>query len=237
MLVQAQSIETLSPGILSVISRNPAQSAEAVNLIYVRNNDPGIKRIKKGKGFSYFYNNRKVTNREDLQRIRKLVIPPAWKNVWICTSENGHLQATGFDLRERKQYRYHSLWNSLRNHTKFFRLYDFGKSLPAMRKQIKKDLSLPGMPLRKVLALTLELMERTNIRVGNDQYEKLYGSYGLTTLKDKHVKCSGDSVKFSFKGKKGIYHSIDLKDKRLAKLVKQCRDIPGRELFQYIDEH
>jgi len=164
-----------------------------------------------------------------------LVIPPAWENVWICHLENGHLQATGVDVKNRKQYKYHSLWNALRNQTKFYRLYEFGKVLPSIRKQLEKDLSLPGLPVEKVLALVVSLMEQTSIRVGNSAYEKLYGSFGLTTLKDKHVNVSAGNIQFVFKGKKGISHNISISNKRLAKLVKQCRDIPGKELFQYYD--
>lgn len=170
-------------------------------------------------------------------RIKHLVIPPAWQNVWICRLENGHLQATGFDTKNRKQYKYHPDWNKLRNQTKFYRLHDFGKVLPLIRLQIEKDLSLPGLPVEKVLAAVVGLMERTNIRVGNNFYEKLYGSFGLTTLKDKHVTIEGSKIKFSFKGKKGVMHDVTLKNKKLSNIVKKCRDIPGKELFQYYDEN
>src|SRR4029079_13773602 len=142
-----------------------------------------------------------------------------------------------FDIKNRKQYRYHPDWNKLRNHTKFYRLYDFGKVLPSVRLQLEKDLALPGLPLEKVLATVVSLMERTNIRVGNCFYEKLYGSFGLTTFKDKHVTINGNKIKFSFKGKKGVCHDISLKSKRLANIVQKCKDIPGKELFQYIDEN
>lgn len=169
-------------------------------------------------------------------RIKKLVIPPAWENVWICSNPNGHLQVTGIDVRGRKQYKYHPAWNTFRNHTKFYRLYEFGCCLPNMRLKLEKDLSLPGLPLQKVLATVVSLMERTNIRIGNCAYEKIYGSYGLTTMKDKHVKINGTKLKFSFKGKKGVYHDINIKAKRLASIVKKCQDIPGKELFQYYDE-
>ncbi|HEY1038443.1 MAG TPA: DNA topoisomerase IB [Bacteroidia bacterium] len=217
------------------ILKSPEKSAEAVNLIYVKDAEEGIKRIKKGKGFSYLVKNEKLKSKQVLERIKKLVIPPAWKNVWICMLDNGHLQATGLDIKERKQYRYHPLWNVLRNQTKFYRLYAFGEVLPKIRLQLERDLSLPGLPREKVLALVVSLMERTNIRVGNDLYEKLYGSYGLTTLKDKHVKFSGNRIQFTFKGKKGIQHSISVTNKRFAALVKKCRDIPGKELFQYMN--
>jgi len=165
-----------------------------------------------------------------------LVIPPAWENVWICLSPNGHLQATGLDAKRRKQYRYHSAWNEFRNRSKFYQLLAFGNKLPTIREQLKKDLSKPGLPLEKVLAAVVTILQETSIRVGNNMYERLYGSFGLTTLKDKHVKINGSTLKFCFKGKKGIYHEIDLKSKRLARIVKQCRDIPGSELFQYYEQ-
>lgn len=164
------------------------------------------------------------------------MLPPAWENVWICRLQNGHLQATGQDGKKRKQYRYHPFWNSLRNQAKFFRLLDFGKTLPAIRLQLEQDLSLPGLSQDKVLAAVVMLMERTNIRVGNNIYEKLYGSFGLTTLKDKHVNIKGASLRFSFKGKKGVQHDISMKNKKLAQIVQRCKDIPGKELFQYYDE-
>jgi len=213
------------------------KTAAAVNLVYVSDTQPGIHRIKRNNVFDYILNNRKVRDRELLNRIKSLVIPPAWTQVWICSLPNGHLQVTGFDIKNRKQYRYHPLWNALRNQTKFFRLYDFGVALPAIRLQIEKHLSLPGLPLEKVLAAVVSLMERTNIRIGNNMYEKLYGSYGLTTLKDKHVKINGSSMQFVFKGKKGIEHKINLTSRRLSKIIQQCRDIPGKELFQYYDDN
>lgn len=237
MLTMHEDITHLSQKEMSLIVKDAVKTAEAVNLIYVRDIEPGINRIKRGDKFHYLLKNKKVNNKEELDRIKRLVIPPAWENVWICVKENGHLQATGLDIKKRKQYRYHPLWNSLRNQTKFYRLHEFGTVLPQIRMQLEKDLALPGLPLQKILALIVSLMEQTNIRIGNDQYEKLYGSYGLTTLKDKHVKFSGSNVQFTFKGKKGIHHSININNKRLAALVKQCRDIPGKELFQYFDEN
>jgi DNA topoisomerase-1 len=217
------------------LDHNYEDAAAAVDLIYIKDNTAGITRVKKGAGFIYLYNNKKVTDSKTLERIKKLVLPPAWKSVWICYSPNGHLQATGIDALNRKQYKYHSLWNSLRNITKFHRLYEFGKALPQLRAQIEKDIAKKELSEEKVLATVISLMERTYIRVGNSGYEKLYGSYGLTTLKDKHVDISGPEINFSFKGKKGIYHKITLKNKKLARIIKECRDIPGNELFQYYD--
>lgn len=221
---------------LLTIAGDIKKCAKAVNLIYVSDAQPGIKRIKKGKGFLYLYEGKKLSDKEELERIRKIVIPPAWKNVWICSINNGHIQATGFDARNRKQYRYHPLWNELRNHTKFSRLVTFGEKLPQLRLQIEKDLSLKTLCEEKVLATVISLMERTYIRIGNSEYERLYGSYGLTTLKDQHVKIQGNSIQFAFKGKKGIFQKITLLNKKLARIVKQCREIPGKELFQYYDE-
>ena len=221
---------------LADIVKDAVKSAEAAHLLYINDGEPGIQRIKKGEEFAYLLNDKPVKDKAHLQRIKSLVLPPAWTNVWICVHDKGHLQATGTDLKNRKQYRYHPLWNTLRNQTKFYRLHDFGKALPTMRLHLEKDIAKPGMPVEKVLATVVSLMERTNIRVGNNFYEKLYGSFGLTTLKDKHVKISGTELRFTFKGKKGVKHDISIKSKRIARIVKECRDIPGKELFQYLDE-
>jgi len=222
---------------LKGLLQNTEKSAEIIKLVYVSDKDPGIARSRRGRTFIYTKNGRKITDKSDLLRIRKLVLPPAWENVWICTLSNGHLQATGYDVKKRKQYKYHSLWSEFRNQTKFYQLLEFGKKLPTIREKLAKDLSRQGLPLEKVLAASVLIMQETNIRVGNGTYEKLYGSFGLTTLKDKHVKINGNSVKFCFKGKKGIYHEVDLKSAKLARIVKQCRDIPGKELFQYYNEN
>jgi len=217
------------------VDKHYEEAAIAANLLYVKDSQPGITRVKKGKGFAYYYQDKAVKTKKELDRIRKLVLPPAWMNVWICAVENGHIQATGFDMRNRKQYRYHELWNKLRNETKYHRLYEFGKVLPSLRLRVEKDLAIKELTQQKVLATIVSLMERTYIRIGSNEYEKTNGSYGLTTLKDKHVAIAGDKIQFSFKGKKGVEHNISLKNKRLARMVKQCRDIPGKELFQYYD--
>ncbi|MES2647192.1 MAG: DNA topoisomerase IB [Bacteroidota bacterium] len=219
------------------IDRDYANAAKAVNLVYVSDVQPGIQRIKKGKGFAYIFNNKVINDKDLIQRISKLVIPPAWNNVWICPLENGHIQVTGFDIKNRKQYRYHNLWNTLRNETKFHRLYEFGQVLPTLRLQLEKDISGKELDETKVIALVVSLMERTYIRIGNSGYEKQNGSYGLTTLKDKHVKVEGEKLHFSFVGKKGVSQEVSLKNKKLARMVKQCRDIPGKELFQYFDDN
>lgn len=217
------------------ISKDYTKAAEVADLLYVNDKEAGISRKKKGESFKYFLKGKELTNEKELERIKKLAIPPAWTNVWICANKNGHIQATGYDARNRKQYRYHPNWNALRNDTKFHHLYEFGKLLPSLRLKLEEDFSKKELCEEKVIAAVISIMERTYIRIGNNDYEKLYGSYGLTTLKDKHVKIEGDKIVFSFKGKKGIYHDIDLKNKRLAKVVKACRDIPGKELFQYFD--
>jgi DNA topoisomerase-1 len=219
------------------IDKNYEAAASIAKLIYVNDKDAGITRVKKGKGFAYFYKEDCIDDQKELERIKKLVIPPAWTNVWICRSPNGHIQVTGHDARGRKQYKYHSRWTALQQETKFHRMYEFGKALPALRKRVQKDLSQPGFPENKVLAMVISIMERTCIRIGNDGYEKLYGSYGLTTLKNKHVTIQGDTITFSFKGKKGVYHKISLRNKKFARIIKQCKAIPGSELFQYYDEN
>ncbi|MBC7903068.1 MAG: DNA topoisomerase IB [Gemmatimonadaceae bacterium] len=218
------------------VARNYEEAAAVANLIYVKDNGPGIARKKKGKHFVYIYDGKPLQDDKQLERIKKLVIPPAWTHVWICAKENGHIQATGMDIRNRKQYRYHPLWNHLRSETKFHRLYEFGKILPDIRLRLEKDLAKKELSAEKVLATVISLMERTYIRVGSSGYEKLYGSYGLTTLKDKHVEINGDKMVFSFKGKKGVEHNISIKNKKLARTIKECRDVPGKELFQYYTE-
>ena len=208
-----------------------------MKIVYIIDSEtPGIKRQKRGKGFSYHYNGETIKDKEALERIRMLVIPPAWKKVWISPKGNSHLQATGIDVKGRKQYLYHPKWVDLRNERKYHRMAKFAKTLPAIRLNLEKDLSKKGLPKEKVLALIVSLMERTSIRVGNNIYEKLYGSFGLTTLKDKHTEVKGGSVSFSFKGKKGVYHDVNIRNPKLARMVQRCKEIPGKELFQYYDE-
>ncbi|MCW3116360.1 MAG: hypothetical protein JWM28_442 [Chitinophagaceae bacterium] len=220
---------------LLVSDKDHEKAVTAINLIYSRDTTAGITRRKNGKNFVYLFNQKIIRDKKIIERIKKLVIPPAWRNVWICKNPAGHIQATGFDLRNRKQYIYHPGWKALRSETKFHRLYEFGKSLGNIRKQVQKDLLQKDLTESKVLATLIAVMDKTYIRIGNAEYEKANGSYGLTTLKDKHVTIRGDTVRFSFKGKKGIVHDITLNNKRLAKTVKQCRDIPGKELFQYYE--
>lgn len=214
-----------------------AASAEAVDLEYVSDAQPGITRLRVGGGFSYRKNGSTLTDEATLSRIKSLVIPPAWEKVWIAPTEKGHLQATGIDARGRKQYRYHPKWTAVRGHAKFFHLYEFGLALPSVRKKLAEDLRERGLSKRKVLAAAVSIMADTGIRVGNNEYEKLYGSFGLTTLKDGHARISTGVVRFQFKGKKGVYQNVQLSSKKLARIVKQCRDLPGKELFQYLDEN
>ncbi|MXV52762.1 DNA topoisomerase IB [Pedobacter sp. HMF7647] len=203
-------------------------------LVYLTDSAPGISRVKKGAEFIYLdKKGEKITDEKLLKRIKSLVLPPAWTNVWIAPKANAHLQATGIDQAGRKQYRYHQSWCQSRNENKFFHLLEFGKNLPDIRRTLESDIKRKSFDERKVLAISVSFMAKTLVRIGNESYKQLYGSYGLSTLRDKHVKISGSNLKISFKGKKGVMHDIDLKDKRLANLVKKCRDIPGQELFQY----
>lgn len=222
---------------LEKIGRDPKITAKAAGLRYVSDTSPGYTRKASGKGFCFFdADGKQVKDKELIQRFDKLVIPPAYTNVWISPHENGHLQFTGTDAAGRKQYRYHANWNKLRNQSKYHRLQAFATHLPAIREHVDKDLARRNLDHDKVLALVVRLMELTSIRIGNESYKKLYGSYGLTTMMNKHVKIDGSKINFEFKGKKGVYHKVALQSKRLSKLVKQCRDIPGKELFQYYDD-
>ncbi|MCU0553066.1 MAG: DNA topoisomerase IB [Leptolyngbya sp. Prado105] len=223
--------------VVEALPSSPVESAEGVGLKYVTDEMPGITRKKSGKNFAYFdVNGDRIRDQKTIQRINSLAIPPAYKNVWICPLENGHLQATGRDAKGRKQYRYHPLWRSIRDQNKFSRMIAFSQALPDIRRQLEKDLSRPGLPKQKVIATVLKLMELTRIRVGNEEYAKTNNSYGLTTLHDDHVNVSGSKIQFEFRGKSGVDHAIEVTDKRLAKIVKRCQDLPGQELFQYLDD-
>ena len=214
-----------------------AASARAAGLRYTTDCVAGIRRVRHGSTFRYFTAaGRRLTNREELARIKSLVIPPAWEDVWICTDARGHLQATGRDARGRKQYRYHPKWRQARDETKYYRMIGFAQALPKIRRRTRADLRRQGLCREKVLALIVQLLEKTLIRVGNDEYAKQNRSFGLTTLRDGHVNVQRGRVKFTFRGKSGVEHDIELDDPRLARIVKACRDIPGYELFQYYDE-
>lgn len=223
---------------LEKIGRNPKTTAKSVGLRYCINTETGYYRQRKNDSFVFIDHNKKVLrNKQILDRINKLVIPPAWEMVWISPHENGHLQAIGIDAKGRKQYRYHSQWNKIRNQSKFYKLRSFANALPAIRKQVEKDLNRNGLPYEKVVALVIKLIELTNIRIGNEAYKKLYGSFGLTTLQDKHVRFQNSKIYFDFTGKKGIKHKMSLDSRKLANLVKKCKDIPGQDLFQYYDDN
>ena len=217
---------------------DPLASARAAGLRYTTDSRPGIRRVRHGSTFRYFApTGRRVTNRDDLARIKSLVIPPAWEEVWICTDANGHLQATGRDARGRKQYRYHSKWRVVRDETKYYRLIGFAKALPVIRRRTNADLRRKQLERNKVIALVVQLLEKTLIRVGNDEYARHNRSFGLTTLRDGHVDVRGGRVHFVFRGKSGVEHEIALDDRRLARIVKVVREIPGYDLFQYYDEN
>ena len=215
----------------------PAESARAARLRYVTDQTPGITRRRNGKGFSYVApDGKSIRDPDELRRFRSLAIPPAWRNVWICATANGHLQATGRDARGRKQHRYHPRWREVRDETKYDRMLEFARVLPAIRHRVNQDLALPGLPREKILATVVRLLERSMIRVGNDEYRRQNNSYGLATLRNRHVNVSGSTIRFEFRGKSGVRHAVDLNDRRLAKIIKRCRDLPGYELFQYIGD-
>lgn len=215
---------------------NPMEAAEASNLVYITESKLTIKRHRHGKGFYFTEKDKKIVDKPSLARFKKLVIPPAWQNVTITAVPNGHLQVVGFDIKNRKQYRYHPNWSQIRNKTKFFKMIAFGKVLPLIREQVEKDLKQPKMNQQKCLALVLRLMEETHIRIGNDCYAKANKSYGLSTLRTKHLNIYKDKISFDFVGKKGKKHTVSVKNKKLQKLVLQCEEIPGYDLFQYYDE-
>jgi DNA topoisomerase-1 len=216
---------------------DPARSARAAGLRYCLDDRPGITRRRTGKGFTYVRpDGRPLRDPKQLRRIKALAVPPAWINVWICPSAVGHVQATGRDARARKQYRYHARWRQVRDATKYDRLIAFAKTLPRIRQRTNDDLVAPGLTRDKVLATVVRLLERTLIRVGNEEYARANRSFGLTTLQDRHVDVSGASVRFEFRGKSGKVHAVDLTDRRLARVIQRCQDLPGQVLFQYVGE-
>jgi DNA topoisomerase-1 len=216
---------------------DPAQSASVAGLRYLPDTRPGFGRQATKNGFSYINAaGEEITDEKHLERIRKLVIPPAWEDVWISPSPNGHIQATGRDQKGRKQYLYHPKWRQARSLTKFGRMIDFGDKLPLLRARIQQDLAGKEMNKTRITAIVVNLLDNALIRVGNKYYAKSNKSYGLTTLRDKHVEIDGSNIRFRFVGKKGVEHEIDIRDRRLAALVKKCKDIPGYDLFQYYDE-
>ena len=214
----------------------PEQAAKAAGLRYVSDQKPGISRRKKGGEFVYHdQNGRRIRNAALLKRIRSIVIPPAWDRVWICPSANGHLQATGFDVKGRKQYKYHSTWRLVRDEAKFERLHLFAAVLPKIRNKVDRDMRRPDLGREKIIATVVRLLEVSLIRVGNEEYVKENNSFGLTTMRNRHAKTNGSVVKFRFRGKSGKEHAVEVTDRRVAKIVRNCQELPGQHLFEYED--
>ena len=216
---------------------DPVDSAKRAGLTYVNEHRPGLSRRRVGRGFIYLdTDGHRIRDRAVLGRIRSLAIPPAWRDVWICASLHGHIQAVGRDARGRKQYRYHPRWRESRDETKYERMLAFAHALPRIRARVRADLARPGLPREKVLATVVRLLERTLIRIGNEEYARANRSFGLTTLRTRHVAVRGATLRFRFRGKGGREHLVDVRDPRLARIVRRCQDLPGQELFQYVDD-
>ncbi|MEP6485447.1 MAG: DNA topoisomerase IB [Rudaea sp.] len=233
MTATAASITKATRELAKTIAFEPRTLKQA-GLVYVSDEQPGFKRRRMGRAFVYFgVGGARLRDEKTIARIRRLAIPPAYTDVWICRSDNGHLQATGRDARGRKQYRYHAGWHMVRDAAKYERLAEFADALPALRKQVNADLKLDGLPRRKVLAAIVRLLQKSLIRIGNEEYTRENGSYGLTTLRNRHVHVRGKHLEFSFRGKSGKFHSIGLDDERLARIVRRCQELPGQKLFRY----
>ena len=216
---------------------SPAQEAKAAGLRHVSDEAPGITRRRAGSGFAYrAADGAPLRDRETLARIRALAIPPAWRDVWICPHPRGHIQATGRDARDRKQYRYHADWRQVRDATKYRHVMDFAHGLPALRRRVAQDMAAPGLGRQKVLATIVHLLDLTLIRIGNEDYAEANGSYGLTTLRNRHVAVKGGELRFAFRAKGGKEWRLSVRDRRVAKVVRACQDLPGQTLFQYLDE-
>jgi DNA topoisomerase I len=221
----------------TTVLADSVEAAEDAGLRYVSDDQPGFSRRRKGEEFEYFdTKGKRIRDEQRLLRIKRLAIPPAWSDVWICPSPNGHIQATGRDARRRKQYRYHERWREIRDENKYDRLVSFGKALPKIRRRLKKDLALSGLPREKVLATIVQLLERSLIRVGNEEYARENKSFGLTTMEDRHVDVKGSKLRFRFRGKSGRQHEVDVTDRRIARIVSKLQDLPGQSLFQYLDD-
>jgi DNA topoisomerase-1 len=226
-----------APTITTLAVPDEVQSAKQAGLRYMIPKGQGIRRVRAGEGFRYLDpDDKPVTDPETLARIKSLVIPPAWSSVWISPRADGHIQAVGWDTKGRKQYRYHPDYRAARDLVKFDRMQAFGKALPRLRQVADRDLNRPGMPKRKVLAAVVKLLETTYIRIGNEEYAEENGSFGLTTLRNQHCQILGGVLKFKFRGKSGQHHEIKVEDKRLARIIRKCKDIPGSSLFEYLDE-
>jgi DNA topoisomerase I len=221
----------------SKIIQESIEAAEEAGLRYVSDDQPGYTRKPKGDDFEYFDTDGKaIRDEQRLLRIKRLAIPPAYTDVWICPSPNGHIQSTGRDARGRKQYRYHERWREVRDENKYEKIALFGQSLPKIRKRVEADLALPGLPRNKALATVVQLLQRTFIRIGNEEYARENKSFGLTTMKNHHVDVKGSKIRFRFRGKSGRKHEVDVEDRRIAKIVAKMQDLPGQDLFQYVDD-
>ena len=212
-------------------------AAEGAGLVYVNDDRPGYTRKANGEDFDYFDTEEKpIRDEPRLLRLKRLAIPPAWTDVWICPVENCHIRATGRDARRRKQYLYHERWREVRDENKYDRMIAFGKELSKIRRRVAKDLKLAGLPRNKVLATVVQLLERTFIRIGNEEYARENKSFGLTTMKDRHVEVKGSKLRFRFRGKSGKDHEVDVTDRHIAKIVSKLQDLRGQDLFQYVDD-
>ncbi len=221
----------------SVNLPDPLESAEEAGLRYVSDSMPGVRRRRAGKGWSYIGpDGERITDPKRLDWFKRLAIPPAWTDVWICSTKRGHIQATGRDARGRKVYRYHPRWREARDEVKYSRLVDFGEALPRIRRRVDEDLRRPNLPRETVLAAVVALLEKTSIRVGNEEYARENRSFGLTTMRDRHARIGSSRITFQFRGKSGKQHELQVIDRRLARIVRRCQELPGQELFQYIDE-
>jgi DNA topoisomerase I len=219
------------------VATDPVEAAAEAGLRYVSDDQPGYTRKLRGRKFVYFdTDGKEIRDEARILRINRLAIPPAYRDVWICPSPNGHLQATGRDDRGRKQYRYHERWREVRDENKYEKMVLFAQALPKIRRRINKDLALPSLPRKKVLATVVQLLERTFIRVGNEEYAKDNNSFGLTTMQNRHIDVEGAKLRFRFRGKSGRAHDIPFEDRRVAKIIKKLQDLPGQEVFQYLDE-
>ncbi len=221
----------------ALVENDPEKAAAEAGLRYVSDDQPGYTRKRRGDAFDFFdTKGKKISDETRVLRLRRLAIPPAYTDVWICPATNGHLQATGRDARGRKQYRYHERWREVRDESKYERMALFGSMLPKIRARVARDLKKRGLPREKVLATVVWLLERTLIRIGNDEYARTNKSYGLTTIRNTHVQVKGGTMTFRFRGKSGIRHEVDLEDPRLARVVRRLQDLPGQELFGYVDD-
>ena len=222
---------------MAVAALDPSLAAHEAGLRYTSDDRPGFRRRRAGRGFTYLdTEGRAITDERELRRIRRLAIPPAWTEVWVSPDPRDHIQATGRDARRRKQYRYHERWRELRDETKYERMLDFAKALPRIRRRVARDMARPQLTRERVLATIVRLLETSLIRVGNDEYARHNSSYGLTTLREKHVRVVGSRVTFRFRGKSGKEHDVDVRDPRVARVIRRLQELPGQELFRYVDE-